>query len=458
MGEIVKIDKIVLVNYKNHEKYEQQLSGNSAILVGINGAGKTSILEAVKRCLGMVVDKPQVPIRKGSDNSKIQVYLRKEGDVEEYYVSEETYTKKDSKGRLKLYRVKDSYRDALTSPMDRLKDLIGNPVDLTPIILMNGKEQFEFLFEGLFKEREGVKTLLHDYQNLYDDRTLVNRDVAGLKTKLADPEFAVVNADIETYVEEKSITELQQKKKPLTEVLNKISDAKLKNQDRQNKITALDGLKEERKDMEEKLRLLNERITNGEKWAEENPVIELADLDLEKSKIEEENRKVDEEISQVSDHNKMVVKCTNFLKAKEELVTKETKSNDLSTKIKEKKAEVNNAIKIIPFGEIVEGLSLKYEVDEKTGKVSEIGLFMNDLPFHKTQQSYGELLKAIIKLTCYLNPDKLNFIPIGDYSLLDEENQKEIWEFVKNNPDLHIQIIAEKVNDNKTLITELVEL
>lgn len=442
-----QIDKVVLTNYKGHEKFEAELNGNCAIVIGKNGVGKTSVIEAIKRCLGMKVDKPTIPIRKGETKASITVHIHDNGTQ---YVSEESYTAKDSKGRLKFYKLTDGYRDELNPAMDRLKEIVGNPLDLSGLIDMNGKAQFEF-FVNEVKNFADLSTFEHEYENLYSDRRQINQHLTRAKARLIAPELRIVDADKKTYVKEKSAQELYAKKRDASELFAEKEKAAAHNQ-------KVDDAEKGIKGFEEQIKQLQKRIDEGNKWLKSNPKISVDAIVSGITEIEEHNNDVDREISEVSDWNMNVKKVKDFIAAENEVKELEEKSTKLTTAMGQTKDKVYKAIKEIPFGTLVEGLEMRYELDEESGKAKEIGLYLDGLPFNRTQQSYGKMLKALVILAGYFNPDKLNFISIGDYSLLDKDNQKEVWQFIRDNQDLNLQVIAEKVDESKQIVTEIIEL
>jgi hypothetical protein len=204
--------------------------------------------------------------------------------------------------------------------------------------------------------------------------------------------------------------------------------------------------------------LLKERINTGKKWLEDNPEKSADDVNEEIRLVNEHNMSVMEELKQVSEFNDNVDKVNRYLEAKKVFESKEAEYKNLTKEIKAIDDELLKSISGFNLSEIVPGIELKYVRSEDTGKVTDVGLYLDGLPFNKKQHSYGKLIIAIIKLSSFFNADKLNFVSIYEWNLIDKKGQDEIFEFVKNNPDLNIQLGIEKVDDNTDIVTEIFEL
>jgi hypothetical protein len=61
-------------------------------------------------------------------------------------------------------------------------------------------------------------------------------------------------------------------------------------------------------------------------------------------------------------------------------------------------------------------------------------------------------------MAAHFNADKLNFIPIRDWNLLDPVSQQELLDFATENPDLNIQFGIERVDSNTEIQTEIIEI
>jgi recombinational DNA repair ATPase RecF len=435
-----KIDQIVLMNYKKHEKYSQKIDGNHFMVVGANGAGKTSILDTVKRLLGQKVKQPDVPVRQGADTATTGIFLSSNGDK---YVVEEKFSA-NGRGRLRFYKVNGSQRDELQPALERLKEAIGTPVDFTPLIDKSGEDQFDYLKKNL-----GIDVSMHEakYNNTYEDRSLLNKEVKNIAARIT--QIYVSDAEREQYKELKDAKVLMEQKVVLTPLTNELNQAELRNQ-------AVDSAERTIADIEAEMLRLQKRLEDTKAWISSNPRIDKEVIQKKIQDAIELNQKLDQEIQTVSDHNRMVDKVNQFVAAEAELEQKKKESAEKTKQLKVIEGELFQAISQLPLKEIDPALELRYSVNDETGKVKEAGLFYEGLPLHRTQHSYGKLLKVIIRMSAYFNANTLNFIPIADWNLLDRHSQEEIWQLAKENPDLGIQFGIEKVDDNSEVITEII--
>lgn len=443
----VFIDRIQIVNIKKLKDYNQPIEGNHFILSGVNGVGKSTVLDAVKRCLGIKVDMPEVPITAGEESGNMGVYIQR-GD-EKFFV-QERITKKTS--RLKFYKVNGVHLDEMNPPLERLRDIVGTPADLSPLMELKGKEQFDYIVN--FFNIPNLADFEREYEHHYQDRRVVSRDIVRLQGFLEMPANRIVTADRDLYKEEKKTEEIIARRKDAQPLMQDRNNAVLHNK-------KVSDSEEEIKKLEKQIEEIQARIENGKKWIAENPKKDIDKIDKDILDAKEHNKKIDQELTEVNEHNKNVAKVQAYVRTEEELEKVRVKRDEHNNKMREIQDTIRKTFKQLNLGELVPGLELRYEIeeDEKTAKikVKEAGLYLNNLPFHKSQQSYGDMLKALVILGSYLNPEKLNFLSIGEWNLLDEEHQQQILDFVRENKDLNIQLGVEKVDNSKQIVTEIIE-
>ena len=493
LGMKKQIDQIVITNLKKHEKFTADPKGNHFLLVGANGAGKTTVLDLIRRLLGMKVEKPDEPIRQGAEAGAAGIYVSN-ANGEKYYV-EEKYTK-NNKGRLKFYRVNGAHKDELTPTMERLQLAIGVPIDFSQLIDMEGEKQLDF-----FKENLGLdfSTYDHNYENLFDNRTLVNREIKTLQAKLLAPELRVFGADIDTYREIKKADDFLNKKVDMRVLYDKRNAAERANERyitaKQKQTGFQRTIEVNTENIEQLMRLLksmpeglasfpdlheqinlafttklnaakrditfsDEQLKIANEWFERNDMVDIEAINAEIDAAQTTNAAIDEELRGISEWNANVEKVRNYVEAERQLKEKQAEAARITKELTEMDQILYERLSSIRLADLVPGLELIHEVGEDAkGKmvVKRAGLFMDSLPFTRSQQSYGQMLKAIIKLSAHFNAGKLNFIPIGNWNLLDDEGKAEVLALAKENPDLGIQLGIEKVDNNKEIITEIIE-
>jgi DNA repair exonuclease SbcCD ATPase subunit len=451
-----KIDKLVLTNFKKHENYIGKFHGNHFVVFGLNGAGKTTVIDAIKRTFGQKA-KVLEPIKQGADGATIQNYVMKDNEV---YCLEEKISKTTGKGRLKFYRVNGNLKDELKPTLERFYDIFGNPIDFTELIDMNGDEQFDFLKDNLGFD---LSVYEHNYRAVYEDRTLIGREVETLKGVINDPSASITDSDIETYKEPKDAAIILQGKVDLEPLLNERGAAEMRAQAIRQIQLKEEAVERRIKELQAELVNLIETKESFKGWYEANPPIDTSDIDKKIEEAKLVNIEVDQQLGAVSQHNEMYYRVRKHLSSKEDLLKKQALYNEKTKTLEDIEEDMKKTLTQLPIGSLVPGLEIVYinttETDDKgkERKVVKKGLMLEGLPFNRNQHSYGKLLKAVIKMAAHFNADKLNFIPIRDWNLLDPLSQQELLDFAKDNPDLNIQFGIERVDSNTELQTEIIE-
>lgn len=162
-------------NFMKLQVVEKTFDGSSTIrITGRNAQGKTSFIEALASALGGEKLTPKTPIRIGAKDAEVTV------DLGEYIVTRR-WAETD-KGVTSSLFVKSPEGMKLKSPQTLLDGLIGK-LSFDPLAFARSKqaEQVETL-----KALVGLDFTLLDLQRKthFDNRTVVNRDVAGLRGQL----------------------------------------------------------------------------------------------------------------------------------------------------------------------------------------------------------------------------------------------------------------------------------
>lgn len=456
------VKELHLSNHKKHPDLTLKIEGRSFIVAGKNGAGKSTILAAINRLIGKESptvkgvpkpdDTPEYPVTTGKESGFIKLKLTDESTGQPVdYTVEERFTKK-GKSRIKFYRLAGpTTRDELNPAQERLKQIFGNVVDFTPLMDLSGVKQFEFL-QGAFKL--DVSGYIMKRENLVEDRRIARDRIKQIKAKLVSEEFRIGASDMETYKEEKSVKQLLENKTDLKPIQEKIRAAEKVQEIRKGYRTRIADNKRRIEELNAEIARITQNNILLNTQLDNTPEPLMLTLNSELIDAERHNALIDEQLTEVADHNKKVFLVKSVNESKAELEKEEQKEATSHTAIKDLDGSLRKRISEIPFSEIYEGLGLKYELDDNN-KVSEIGLFLRDLPFHKSQQSFGEMIKVIIKLSTFINPDGLNFISIGQWNELDSENKQEILAFAKENEN--VQLGIEKVDDTTEIVTEFIE-
>ncbi len=172
----MKIVGLQIENFKRIEFVNLELDEHMNIVSGRNGAGKTSLVEALMGAIGGKTEmgkNPQRKIKDGADKAVVEVTLS------------------DGKRTLNIKRTitgKDVYLKATSNDGTPVKqsdlDLIFDhtTINLMKLLHMNVKEQVEFM-----KRVGGINTdqVEEDYKAKFAERTVLNRDLKEKKSILA---------------------------------------------------------------------------------------------------------------------------------------------------------------------------------------------------------------------------------------------------------------------------------
>jgi DNA repair exonuclease SbcCD ATPase subunit len=181
--------------------------GNAVVIGGKNGAGKSSVLDAIMYALAGGKSLPTVPIRNGEKSGKVEVKLSADFGTPALKVTR-VFTAKGS--RLEV-RYDDEMRAKVSNPQALLDSLCGR-VAFDPLAFTRAKpaEQAEQLRQLVGLD---FSTLDADRQRHYEQRTERNRQVKAMRARLDAmprhdyaPEEPVVVAELLEQLEAAEIT------------------------------------------------------------------------------------------------------------------------------------------------------------------------------------------------------------------------------------------------------------
>jgi DNA repair exonuclease SbcCD ATPase subunit len=442
------IQQITLTNFKGHSYWASRIDGKSFMLVGRNGAKKSTVLQAIDHLLQNSPLPPDA-VTVGEEEGSIELLLAKNGDL--YKVTRKFAKGKDGKTKLGRYELKkdagNGRFDHLTPAQERFNEIFGNVLDLGPLMDMDGKAQMEFIQTVIGKDHDTaqfIESIKIKVKELREDRLLKGREKRDLEAKMNDPSFRM----LVNYVDEPpiDIEALKAKKIDTLELERQKAAAEPTNQRIDAVRVTLNSLRSS-KDHEINLKI-DELIGLFERHR-----IDTAAIDQQLAEAKKHNDKVDAEIAEALERNRLIAKSVEYTQVKANIAAYAKEYDDLTHRINDELGQIPKALSKLGIESIYDGLSLKYELDED-GNVVKEGLFLRELPFHRRVQSYGEMIKVLVLLSKAINPDGFNFISIGHWNELDEYNQNAVLQLAK---DYDIQLGIEKVAANSELIIELIE-
>jgi predicted ATP-dependent endonuclease of OLD family len=445
------IQELYLTNYKKHREFAAKINGNSFILQGGNGAGKSSVLQAIDDLLQTNThlnaeaqqENPDELVTVGEEEGEaVAVLQTAAGDLVRV-------TRKFTKRGLGRYelRVKEGDRwQAKNPPKAIFKELFGNVLDLSPLVDMTGAEQIQLIQSILGNDKEvqaEIDKANATIKTIREERLLLGREVKDLKAKMLVPEYrALVN-----YVGEEPVDldALALGYVDVTKEQAELNNAMRRNMVADNYIQTLANVQvqdaEIKHHIDEAVRLL------AEKRVDVQPIEKrIADATVI-------NEAISDEVENGRRRNALIEQAKGLAADKANLAEKEAKYDEYSQMIRGLLDAISTYTTSASIGDHYPDLEMRYELDDD-GKVLHEGVYLRGLPFNRRQQSYGEMVYVLLCISKGLNPNGFNYVKIGDFNLLDAENQTRILELARRED---IQLGIEKVDETKEVEVKLIE-
>lgn len=421
--ETMKIVQLTSENIKRIRAITITPQGNTVVIGGDNGQGKTSAIDSIAMALGGGKLIPATPIRRGQKHARIEVDL---GDL----IVERRFT---SKGSTLTVMPKDG-REPFKSPQGVLDKLVGKlSFDPLEFVTMKPDAQLKTL-----KDLVGLDLSDLDAKRkaLYDDRTLVNAEVKmlegqvdGLREHKDAPAEPVSVENLLAAIDEAEAhnagsVELERN---MAESIRLNEQCRVEAARYEAEIDDLRAraitLKEKQKQAVEAGHTAAELAANLQ---EQLDAFEMKDTESLKEQIktaDEQNRKIRENESRKTLTSKM-------RKASAEALNLTNKIEDVDNEKEQRLAEAEFPVPGLSFSE--EGVSL------------------NGLPFE--QASSAEQLKVSIAMGIAMNP-KLKVLLIRDGSLLDEKSLETVTQMAQEH-DAQVWIERVSKGDECQVIIE----
>ena len=413
-GENVKIIKAIRIRPK----------GNTVIISGKNGAGKTSALDLIWYCLdgGKSLKNTPIPIRKGETKAKAVTVLAEPTEEEELaiergeevilkplFIVTRTWTEKGS-----YLKVTNAQEEIQQSPQELLDSFIGMlTFDPLKFAQMKEKEQRELLLKlanidleeldnEIIETRERrrlqgqkVKMLTGEREKIIMPEGLTVEDLPEEKMSLSDESEILQKALYENQQLERNIEGLEESKIELHRLESEVDRFKIlvkarKDYIKNHKHIDVDSMKSHLLEAESTNQLIDARDRNRAKEErEEGARIEYDVITSNINELEDIKRGI-------LDKAKMPIVQYSRIRGKEK-----------------------------PAGDL---------------SVSDTGVVFNNIPYSQLAQS--EKLKVSMGMAMAMNP-KLRVLRITDGSLLDDESMELIKLMAKKND---FQIWIERVS------------
>lgn len=379
----MKINRIHLENYRIHDKLDVEFDSGINLLLGENGKGKSSILEAIGYALfdsELRGGNQREAIKYGKKSAKIEIEFTGI-DGEDYIVTRKI------PGSTSIYK-KDNPELQLIGKEDRIRELCGIKGDLKGIydnVIVAKQNEFISSFKEKDNEREKIFNKVFNtdiYKKIYEgySRDAVNRyekDIEIERSSMENiAEIMEDPADIKEKLEfEKgrakeynlSLTLLNDEKSKVKEFLNSYNSLNIEIEKLTGEINALS----------ENIRNKNEELIKASNSIKESEISE---------KIVKENREKYEEYQKYSQEiNILKIRKKELEKIKEECLLHEKEINlleklnseiDGEIKVFENKKENNESLLLERNNKLSE---IEKEIEDKKAKAVEYKSELNKI-------------------------------------------------------------------------------
>lgn len=403
----MKIVKLVAENFKKLRAVEITPTGEIVVISGRNGAGKSSILDAIWAALGGAKHIQAVPIRKGQTKARIRLDL---GEL----IVERRFT--ETGGSSLTVENADGAR--YTSPQGILDALLG-ALSFDPLAFVSQKprDQFETL-RRIVPLEVNVDELDALNRGDFDRRTDVSRDARAAK---AQAEGITVGPDVPA-----EAIDTEAALKGMAEAAKFNGDLETRKVRREQAAAGIATKREDAARLRQEARALMdqaealdvEMTTLANKLAEAPALPDPVDVDALRTQIEEAQR-----LNGLVEQRRL--KDTYAATAAE----LEEKARQLTDAIEARQKIKADAIAKAPMP--VEGLGFGDGV-----------VLFGGIPFD--QASTAEQLRVSLAIAMAANP-KLRVIRIKEGSLLDKDGQRLIAEMAQAHD---YQLWVEQVDDS----------
>lgn len=396
----MKVIELKAENFKRLRAVELRVNDDEAVieLSGANGAGKSSVLDAIWAAVGGKKVDPVEPVRQGEEKACVSLDL---GNLK----VERTW-KEDGSGTIRVLSKTadgDGYAK-VSSPQTVLNELI-NTVTFDPhaFLRLRPADQVKTLAELIGIDLEEMQK---ERQGIYDLRTDENRELKRLQ---AAAEQAIREAPLEK-PEEIDTTALREKR-----------DSLIANRD---EAAVIEG---KRRAAAHRIEELEAELKDLKKWMLHNPPPEMSYAQIQEGIIDairDLDAANDANISQVKwQEREETAKARDAQAEVVERLTERLQAHDEKRRQLIKDADIP-----------VQGLTVTADGKE---------LIFNDVPFEDASQ--GERLRVSMAIAMASNP-KLRVAQIRDGSLLDSKSLEIIREAAR---EKDFQVWIERVDESE---------
>ena len=397
----MKIESINIKNFKSIEAFKGDARGKNIYLIGGNGTGKSSFIQAV--WLGVTgKNLPPKPVTSGAKKGLIEIDL---GD----YIARTKFTN----GKPVVFEVENKLATTETdkfvkAPRSFMEDKIGIlNFNIDEFFSKSNNEQLKYFSKIMGADFSDLDTEILENE---DSRKFDKKELKTLEATLDYYDKEDLNKEEVNVVElSKKIASEREKDNNYSKVQNGVNERGVDVLDIKNKIADLQG----------ELMIKEREILDGNAWIKD-PINTPLDIIAFKS--------LEDSLDNVSEINKKVALAKVAKKQEEAIEILEKNIEDNNKNIEDLRAKKSKRI-----SELISVDGLSYDTEEER-------FLYNGLPFDKNQINTAAQLIAGMKIGASTLKD-LKILKV-DASLIDKNNFEEVLTWAqKEDIELFIELV-----------------
>ncbi len=395
----MKILKVSISKFKSLEDFESNIEGKNVFVVGENGVGKSTFLQAIDIALGK---KKKLPT---GENGEWEVWADKDGREWKFRVR-----MKDGKPTVETTSP-EGVRDVRVSALKQVTGAVDFDIDEFVSLSETeaGRKKQVNIYKSLLDQeiQDFVKNHELKIDGHYRDREDTNRDIKRLKGAVKDHPLYGQRLGDQKKIDASQIREQIIEASKTNEKVEKVQNGV---EERTREITEVEA---EILRLQEKHGKLVEEKEKGEAWLKSNEKIDISGLS--------------DELEKAETHNKRVSDLESLEQKQREIEKLEDESGEMTALIDSCRQAVQDCIRDCDLP--VEGLAF-----------DEDRLMYNGVPVEVGSLSTSEIMELGVRMKIVENPELPLIIQRGES--LGSERLKTILDIAKK---YNMQVLTEEV-------------
>jgi len=412
--------RVELENFKNLSKKIIDIGGKSILIVGGNGTGKSTLLDALLSGLDVKM-RPSKPIKEGETHASISTTLKGtiNGEPKEYII-DLYFSPKHQSGRLK---VTDINGEDVKNPAGFIKGLIGNAsLDIMSWMTDKKEKRLEKIknLTGIAKELDAINVSIEEKKTLRKNKKERAEEMEAI---LKNHEYS--QADIDKYSETIDLTPLQEELKAVSTNQEKWDSVKNKVIGFEREVSQLNQSADKGRAEIKRLEALieNEKVRVHESvFSEEGLLTKITQGNDWLAKVPRPSSDtISDKMIQANAHNEKVSQIANLAEKNKEMIKSKSEALDLDAEIKNLEGLRSDKIS-------------KSQLPIPDMTFDNDNIYLKGIPLEDGGVNTAGIMSVAVKMAIYqAQKSNLKNIFIQDASMFDKHSLKEAVQDIESN-------------------------